>query len=252
MKGLILAGGLGKRLYPLTKITNKHLLPVYDRPMIYFPLLTLVKAGIKDIMIITGGNNAGDFIRLLGNGRSFGLSHIHFAYQEKELGIANAIELAEDFIGDDLFTVILGDNIIEDDISSYVETFEKIGEGAMIFLKKVSNPKEYGVAYIEKNKIKEIIEKPKEVKSNLAVIGLYMYDNKIFKQIKRLTPSKRGEYEITDINNYYLKEGKLQYIEIGGWWGDAGENIDKLLEVNNYVAKKLKKEKNHWWNTKIY
>jgi len=252
MKGLILAGGLGKRLYPLTKITNKHLLPVYDRPMIFFPLLTLVKAGIKEIMIITGGNNAGDFIRLLGNGKSFGLSHLHYGYQEKELGIANAIEIAEDFIGEDLFTVILGDNIIEDDISGYVKEFEKIGEGAMIFLKKVSNPKEYGIAYIEKNKIKEIVEKPKEPKSDLAVVGLYMYDREIFKEIKRLTPSKRGEYEITDINNYYLKKNKLYYREIKGFWGDAGENIDRLLEVNNYVAEKIKKDKEHWWNTKTF
>ncbi len=252
MKGLILAGGLGKRLYPLTKITNKHLLPVYDRPMIYFPLLTLVKAGIKDIMIITGGNNAGDFIKLLGNGHSFGLKYLHYAYQEKELGIANAIALAEEFIGEDLFTVILGDNIFENDISGYVKEFEKIGEGAMILLKKVPNPKEYGIAFISENRIVKIIEKPKNPKSNLAVVGLYMYDNTVFKQIKKLTPSKRGEYEITDINNYYLNNGRLHFKILDGWWGDAGENIDKLLEVNNYVANKLKKEKTHWWNTKIF
>lgn len=252
MKGVILAGGLGKRLYPLTKITNKHLLPVYDRPMIFFPLITLVKAGIKDIMIITGGNNAGDFIRLLGNGKQFGLTHIHYAYQEKELGIANAIELSEDFIGDDLFTVILGDNIIEDDITDYVNKFEKIGEGAMIFLKEVSNPQEYGIAYLKNNRIVKIVEKPKSPESHLAVIGLYMYDNKIFQEIKKLTPSKRGEYEITDINNFYLNIGKLNYVKIDGWWGDAGESIDRFLEVNNYVANKIKKEKDHWWNIKIY
>ncbi len=237
MKGIILAGGLGTRLYPLTRITNKHLLPVYDKPMIFYPIEMMVKAGIKDIMIVTGGNNSGDFLRLLGNGKEFGLKHIHYSYQEGEGGIADALKLCEEFIGKDKMVVALGDNIIEKNIIKSVNEFKKQKKGARILLKEVSNPCEYGIAEIKNNKIIRIVEKPKQPKSNYAVVGIYFYHSDVFDIIKRLKPSKRGELEITDVNNIYLKRGQLEYSFLDGWWYDCGESKDALLNANNYVKK---------------
>lgn len=235
MKGLILCGGLGTRLFPMTKITNKHLLPVYDKPMVYYPIMTLVEAGIDDIMIVTGGNNAGDFLRLLGNGSEFGLKHINYTYQEKEGGIAEAVGLAEHFAGNDLLTVILGDNILDDSIEKAVGDFEKQGSGGKIFLKKVDDPAQYGVAEIQGDRIVSIEEKPSEPKSNLAVIGVYMYDSTVFEIIRTIKPSGRGELEITDVNNSYIEKGQMTYKIVEGWWGDAGASIDALYEANEHV-----------------
>lgn len=235
MKGIILAGGLGTRLYPLTRITNKHLLPVYDKPMIFYPIEMMVKAGIKDIMIVTGGNNSGDFLRLLGNGKDFGLKHIHYGYQEGEGGIADALKLCEDFVGKDKMVVALGDNIIEKNIIEPVKKFKKQKRGARILLKEVLNPQEYGVVEIKNGKIKSIIEKPQKPKSNYVVIGIYFYSNDVFDIIKKLKPSKRGELEITDVNNIYLKREQLEYSFLEGWWYDCGESKDALLNANNYV-----------------
>src|SRR4030067_1514783 len=211
MKGIVLAGGLGTRLYPLTKITNKHLLHIYDRPMIYYPVQTLVEAGIKDILIVTGGNNAGDFLRLLGNGRTFGLRHLNYTYQEKEGGIAEAVGLAEEFAEGEKVVIILGDNLIGQSLRTEVEEFEKQESGAKIFLKRVKNPREYGVATLNGSRVVKIDEKPKKPKSSLAVIGLYMYDNQVFDIVKTLKPSRRGELEITDVNNAYIRQGEMTY-----------------------------------------
>lgn len=238
MKGIILAGGLGTRLYPLTKITNKHLLPVYDRPMIYYPIQTLINAGIKDILIVTGGNNAGDFLRLLGNGKDFGLKHLNYTYQEKEGGIAEAVGLAEHFAEGERVLIMLGDNIIEGNIKDAVEEFKTQRSGAKILLKEVDNPKEYGIAQIKNGKITKIEEKPKKPKSNYAVIGIYMYDNRVFDIVRTLKPSARGELEITDVNNAYLKMDELFYSTLKGFWLDAGESINALLKANKIVARK--------------
>jgi len=237
MKGLVLAGGLGTRLYPLTKITNKHLLPVYDRPMIFYPLQTLVNAGIKDIMIVTGGNNAGEFLRLLGNGKEFGLKHLNYTYQEKEGGIAEGVGLAEHFAEGERIVVILGDNIIEGNIVHAVMEFKHQESGAKIMIKKVKKPQDYGVAELKGNKIVGIVEKPKRPRSSYAVLGIYMYDNQVFDIIRALKPSRRGELEITDVNNAYVKKGNLTYSILKGYWADAGASIDALLEANNFVAK---------------
>jgi len=237
MKGVILAGGTGSRLYPLTKITNKHLLPVYDRPMIYYPIEALVKAGIRDILIVTGGNHAGEFLKLLGNGAEFGLKHINYTYQEGAGGIAEALGLAEHFAAGEKIVVFLGDNIIEKNIISAVESFRQQERGAKILLKEVENPQEYGIAELEGNRIIRIEEKPQHPRSNLAVIGIYMYDNEVFDIIKTLKPSRRGELEITDVNNHYIREGTMTYELLDGWWGDAGESIDALLRVSNLVAR---------------
>ena len=242
MKGVVLAGGLGTRLYPLTKVTNKHLLPVYNKPMIYYPILTLVEAGIKDILIVTGGNSAGDFLRLLGNGREFGLSHLSFVYQEGEGGIAAALSLAEHFSENDKIVVILGDNIVEKSIKKEVEIFEKQPKGARILLKEVENPERFGVAEIKDGKIVRIIEKPKIPPSNLAVTGIYMYDSQVFDIIRTLKPSERGELEITDVNNKYLEMGQLTYGILDGWWTDAG-TFDSLLKANILVAEMEKRKK---------
>ena len=243
MKGVILAGGLGKRLYPLTKITNKHLLPVYNKPMIFYPIATLIDAGITDILIVTGGNFAGDFLQLLGNGKMFGLPNLNYTYQEGEGGIADALSLAEHFSKDDKIVVILGDNIIEKSIKEQVEIFKKQKKGARILLKKVENPERFGVVeFNKKGKIKRIIEKPEKAPSDYVVTGIYMYDSYVFEIIKTLKPSKRGELEITDVNNRYLKNGELTYGIIDGWWTDAG-TFDSLLKANNLVAKKTKKRK---------
>jgi len=242
LKGVVLAGGLGTRLYPLTKVTNKHLLPVYNKPMIYYPILTLVEAGIKDILIVTGGNSAGDFLRLLGNGREFGLSHLSFVYQEGEGGIAAALSLAEHFSENDKIVVILGDNIVEKSIKKEVEIFEKQPKGARILLKEVENPERFGVAEIKDGKIVRIIEKPKIPPSNLAVTGIYMYDSQVFDIIRTLKPSERGELEITDVNNKYLEMGQLTYGILDGWWTDAG-TFDSLLKANILVAEMEKRKK---------
>ena len=237
MKGVILAGGTGSRLFPLTKVSNKHLLPVYDRPMIYYPIEALVNAGIEDIMIVTGGEGAGDFLRLLGNGRQFGLKHVNYAYQERPGGIAEALGLARDFIGDDKFVVILGDNIIQNNMVNAVKDFEQQPQGAKILLAQVDNPQAYGVAEVVDGKVVSIVEKPSEPKSNWAVIGIYMYSADVFTIIDTLEPSARGELEITDVNNAYLKQGTLTVDYIDGWWADCGESIDWLLRANNLVAR---------------
>jgi len=237
MKGIILAGGLGTRMSPLTRITNKHLLPVFDKPMIYYPIQTLVNAGIRDILIVTGGNNAGDFLRLLGNGKKdFGLEHINYTYQEGEGGIAAALRLAEYFADQDAICVVLGDNIIEKNIAQAVQNFEKQGAGAKILLKEVSDPKRFGVPRLDGDKVVEIIEKPEAPSSNFAVIGIYLYDNTVFNIIKTLKPSGRGELEITDVNNAYISRGSMTYEILDGWWTDAG-TFDSLLRASNLVAK---------------
>ncbi len=237
LKGVILAGGLGKRLHPLTKITNKHLLPVYCKPMIYYPLETLVEAGIENILIVTGGRNAGDFLRLLGNGSAFGLKHINYTYQEGEGGIAEALGLAKYFAGKDKIVVMLGDNIIEKDIKKQVEEFRQQPKGARIVIKKVPDPERFGVVEFKGKKIASIEEKPKRPKSQYAVTGIYMYDHEVFDIIKTLKPSKRRELEITDVNNAYVKKGELAYSILDGWWTDAG-TFDSLLRANVLVAKR--------------
>jgi glucose-1-phosphate thymidylyltransferase len=235
MKGIILAGGLGTRLNPLTKITNKHLLPIYGKPMIYFPIETLINAGITDIMIVTGGSHAGDFLRLLGNGKDFGLKHINYAYQEGEGGIADALSLAEYFADRQKICVVLGDNIIEKNIIKAARDFEAQPEGAKILLKEVPDPERFGVAEIDGNRLVNIVEKPKQPKSNLAVIGIYMFDGRVFDIIKTLKPSDRGELEITDVNNAYVKEGKMTWEMLRGWWTDAG-TFESLLRANVLVS----------------
>jgi glucose-1-phosphate thymidylyltransferase len=237
MKGVILAGGLGTRLQPLTKITNKHLLPVYAKPMIYYPLECLVAAGVTDIMIVTGGNSAGDFIRLLENGEEFGLSRLHYAYQKGEGGIAEALGLAREFAAADKVCVVLGDNILERTIRPAAQAFEKQADGAKVFLKEVPNPEAYGIAEVQGGRITGIVEKPAHPASNLAVIGVYMYPPDVFDVIGRLEPSARGELEITDVNNHYVEAGTLGFEVVEGWWADAGESIDSWLEANRLVAK---------------
>ena len=236
MKGVILAGGLGTRLYPLTKITNKHLLPVYSKPMIYYPIECLVRAGIKDIMIVTGGNSAGDFIRLLENGEEFGLQRLHYAYQKGEGGIAAALALARDFVEDEKVCVVLGDNILQRTLAKAVHDFERQLTGAKVFLKEVPNPESYGIADIEGDRIVRITEKPKKPKSNLAVIGVYMYGPDVFEVLPALKPSARGELEITDVNNHYVAEGTMTYDIVDGWWADAGESVDSWVEAIRLVA----------------
>jgi glucose-1-phosphate thymidylyltransferase len=235
MKGVILAGGLGTRLFPLTKVTNKHLLPVYDKPMIYYPLQTLINAGIDDILIVTGGNSAGDFLKLLGNGKEFGLRHINYTYQEGEGGIAEALRLAEFFAAGDKVCVVLGDNIIERNIRKAVEAFRKQKGGAKILLKEVPDPQRFGVAALEGNRIVSVEEKPKEPQSNYAVIGIYLYDGTVFDIIKTLRPSGRGELEITDVNNRYIQEGLMTWDLLEGWWTDAG-TFESLLRANLLVS----------------
>lgn len=239
MKGVILAGGLGTRLYPLTHVTNKHLLPVYNKPMIFYPIETLVKAGIDEIMIVLGGPHAGHFVSVLRNGGDLGVKTLGFAYQEKEGGIAEALNLASDFVDGDNVAVILGDNTTDADISSAVKNFDK---GAVIFLKEVPDPQRFGVPSFDPNdpqRIVKITEKPKEPDNNFAVTGLYIYDAKVFEFIKELKPSERGELEITDVNNIYIKEGTLRAHRLEGYWRDTG-TFDTLLEANNYWAKKAK------------
>jgi glucose-1-phosphate thymidylyltransferase len=237
MKGIVLAGGLGSRLYPLTKVTNKHLLPIYNKPMIYYPIETLVGAGIRDILVVTGGKNAGDFLRLLGNGKEFGLRHINYTYQEGEGGIAAALSLAEFFAEGEPICVILGDNIIEGSIAPYVENFERQGSGARILLKEVEDPQRFGVPEIDGNRIVRIDEKPPVPASSYAVTGIYMYDAQVFGFIRDLKPSGRGELEITDVNNAYIGKGAMEYDILEGWWTDAG-TFESLLRASNLVAQK--------------
>ncbi len=235
MKGIVLAGGLGTRLRPLTAVTNKHLLPVYDQPMIYYPIQTLVNAGITDIMIVTGGNSAGDFLKLLGNGKAFGLKHINYTYQDGEGGIAEALSLVEHFASDNPVCVVLGDNIIEGNIRSAVRSYRHQGGGAKILLKKVPDPKRFGVPELEGRNVVRIEEKPELPRSEYAVIGIYMYDASVYEIIRTLKPSGRGELEITDVNNAYIDRNEMTWEELEGWWTDAG-TFESLLHASNLVA----------------
>jgi len=238
MKGVILAGGLGTRLFPLTKITNKHLLPIYDRPMIHYPLKALSDAGLRDILIVTGGNHAGEFLRLLGNGREYGLNEIAYAYQEGEGGIADALALARPFAKGDRIVVMLGDNVIEGDIRRQVAAFAEQPKGARILLKKVPDPQRFGVPVFDGGRITAIEEKPKQPKSDYAVIGIYMYDATVFDVITTLKPSDRNELEITDVNNHYIRQGVMQHDVIEGWWTDAG-TFESLYRANQLVREMM-------------
>jgi glucose-1-phosphate thymidylyltransferase len=235
VKGVVLAGGTGSRLYPLTRVPNKHLLPVYDRPMVYYPIQTLVDAGIRDILLVTGGLNSGDFLRLLANGKEFGLNRLHYAYQEGEGGIADALRLAEHFADGESICVILGDNILEGSIRSAVVDFEKQRVGAKVLLKEVPDAQRFGVAEIDGGCIVSIVEKPLHPRSNYAVTGVYMYDASVFDKIRDVVPSRRGELEITDVNNRYIAEGTLTFAMLDGWWTDAG-TFESLLRAQNLVA----------------
>jgi len=235
MKGIVLAGGTGSRLFPLTKITNKHLLPIYDQPMIFYPIQALVDAGIQEILIVTGGRNSGDFLRLLANGKQFGLKHINYTYQEGEGGIADALALAEHFADGHKICVVLGDNIIEGSLLEAANRFRQQAAGAHILLKEVPDAERFGVAEIKGDHIVGIEEKPRNPKSNLAVTGFYMYDASVFDKIKTLVPSGRGELEITDVNNAYIREGTMTYSYLDGWWTDAG-TFESLLRAANLVA----------------
>jgi glucose-1-phosphate thymidylyltransferase len=243
MKGIILAGGLGTRLRPLTRITNKHLLPIYDQPMIYYPIQTLCKGGIEKIMIVTGGQSSGDFLRLLGNGKDFGLRDMYYTYQEGEGGIADALKLCENFADGDDVCVILGDNIIQDDLGPAIERFAHQGGGARVLLKEVSDPQRYGVAELAANgKIVGIEEKPSNPKSNFAVTGIYLYDSKVFEYCRDLKPSARGELEITDVNNAYIAAGNLHYDFIEGFWTDAGQ-FESLFHASQLIAEQRRSQK---------
>jgi glucose-1-phosphate thymidylyltransferase len=235
MKGIVLAGGTGSRLFPLTKITNKHLLPIFDKPMIYYPIQTLVDAGIRDILLVTGGRNSGDFLRLLANGKEFGLKHLNYTYQEGEGGIADALSLAEHFADGDKICVVLGDNIVERSIAGAVREFEQQECGARILLKEVDDAERFGVAEIQGDRIAGIEEKPRQPKSRYAVTGVYMYDGTVFEKVKQLVPSGRGELEITDVNNAYIREGSMTFSFLEGWWTDAG-TFESLLRAANLVA----------------
>ena len=235
MKGVVLAGGLGTRLRPLTSVTNKHLLPVYNQPMIYYPIQALVNAGITDIMVVTGGNSAGDFLRLLGNGKAFGLKHLNYAYQEGEGGIADALSLVEHFAAGEPVCVVLGDNIIEGNILSAVNAYRNQGGGAKIILKKVPDPQRFGVPRLDGNRVLGIEEKPKVPQSDYAVIGIYMYDGEVYDIIRSLIPSGRGELEITDVNNAYIARNQMTWEELEGWWTDAG-TFESLLHASKLVA----------------
>jgi len=236
VKGVVLAGGLGTRLAPMTRVTNKHLLPVYDRPMIYYPIQTLVEAGITEILLVTGGNNAGDFLRLLGDGKDFGLRHLNYTYQEGEGGIAAALRLAEHFAGGEPICVILGDNILERSIRPAVERYVARGRGGLVLLKEVPDPERFGVPVFERERIVRIEEKPKVPASRYAVVGVYMYDARVFEIIRDLKPSGRGELEITDVNNQYLAWGELDHAFVEGWWTDAGA-VESLFRATTFVAR---------------
>lgn len=238
MKGVVLAGGSGSRLAPMTRVTNKHLLPVYDRPMIYYPIRLLVNAGIDDLLIVTGGNSAGDFLQLLGNGSEFGLKHLNYTYQEGRGGIAEALGLAEHFAANDPICVVLGDNILQDDITKHVERFTSKPVGAKILLKEVDDPHRFGVAEIDGDALVRIIEKPKNPPSNYAVTGVYMYDADVFDIVRTLRPSNRGELEITDVNNSYIERGKMSWGMLEGWWTDAGtfESLFRASDLSRQAS----------------
>jgi glucose-1-phosphate thymidylyltransferase len=236
VKGVILAGGSGTRLLPLTTITNKHLLPVYDKPMIFYPIESLVSAGVTEIIVVTGGNHAGEFLRLLKSGKEFGCTALQYAYQEQAGGIAEALGLAEDFVDGDKCVVVLGDNILGESVKPYLDNFGRQERGARILLKEVGRPEAYGVPIIENDRLIIIQEKPQFPRSPYAVIGLYMYDAEVWNIIRTLQPSGRGELEITDVNNAYIDRGLMEYDVISGWWGDAGESVDSYREAFNYVA----------------
>ena len=235
MKGIVLAGGLGSRLRPLTSVTNKHLLPVFNQPMIYYPIQTLVNAGITDIMIVTGGNSAGDFLKLLGNGKAFGLKHLNYTYQEGEGGIADALSLCEHFAAGDPVCVVLGDNLIEGNIGAAVSAYREQGRGAKILLKRVPDPERFGVPVLDGSRVVRIEEKPREPKSEYAVIGIYMYDGEVYDIVRTLKPSGRGELEITDVNNAYIERDQMTWDELAGWWTDAG-TFESLQRASNLVA----------------
>ncbi|MBT8487752.1 MAG: NTP transferase domain-containing protein [Gemmatimonadetes bacterium] len=235
MKGVLLAGGLGSRLLPMTRVTNKHLLPVYDRPMIYFPLQQLVHAGIRDILVVTGGDHAGDFLKLLRNGHDFGLGHLRYAYQEGEGGIAEALGLAEHFAAGEPLAVILGDNIFQDSLAEPIARFRDDPDGAKILLKEVHDPERFGVATVEGDQVTRIVEKPARPESRLAVTGCYLYDPRVFEVIRELEPSGRGELEITDVNNRYVEWGALRHHVVSGWWADAG-TVGSLHRATGLVA----------------
>ena len=235
MKGVVLAGGLGSRLLPMTRVTNKHLLPVYDRPMIHFPLQQLVHAGVRDILIVTGGDHAGDFLKLLRNGDDFGLEHLRYAYQEGEGGIAEALALAEHFAAGEPVAVILGDNIFQDSLAEAIDDFRRAPEGARLLLKSVDDPERFGVASVLGDRVVQIVEKPERPESRLAVTGCYLYDRRVFDVIRTLHPSPRGELEITDVNNRYIEWGALGHRELDGWWTDAG-TVPSLHRAATLVA----------------
>jgi len=236
MKGVILAGGTGSRLFPLTKVTNKHLLPIYNKPMIFYPLECMAKAGIDEVLLVTGGNNAGDFIRLLGNGSEFGLKNLQYTYQDGAGGIAQALGLAERFVDGDSICLILGDNILENSIKPFAQKFRHQGQGAKILLSPVENPKAYGIAEMNGDRVVNIVEKPKHDMGNWAVIGIYFYDGHVFETVKKLKPSARNELEITDVNNAYIQRGEMTADKVPGFWADGGENIDFYLKASNTVA----------------
>ena len=238
MKGVILAGGTGSRLDPITRVTNKQLLPVYDKPMIFYPVETLVNAGVREILIVTSGSSAGDFMRLLGNGREFGIEHLGFTYQDGAGGIAEAIGLAEPFVGRDRMVVMLGDNIIGGSIRAPAEDFRRQREGAKVLLAKVDNPQAYGVAELDGDRLVRFIEKPERPPSNLVVTGIYFYDGQAFDLIRSLERSTRGELEVTDLNNRYLELGQITYDIVDGYWADCGESIDHYLRACNLVAER--------------
>lgn len=241
VKGIILAGGTGSRMYPCTKVTNKHLLPVHNKPMIYYPLLTLINAGIKEILIVSGTEHAGDFLRLLGSGKDFGI-RLSYEIQDEAGGIAQALSLAETFADKEKFVVILGDNIFEDNIKREVEDFANGFHGAKVFLKEVPDPQRFGVAEINGDRIVSIEEKPKNPKTNYAVTGLYMYDERVFNMIKKIKPSKRGELEITDVNNEYIKNNSMTFSILKGFWSDAG-TFDSLYKATTLLREKEQKSK---------
>jgi glucose-1-phosphate thymidylyltransferase len=235
VKGVVLAGGLGSRLMPMTRVTNKHLLPVYDRPMIYYPLQQLVHAGVRDILVVTGGDHAGDFLKLLRNGQAFGLAHLRYAYQEGEGGIAEALGLAEHFAADQPLVVILGDNLFQDSLAEAIDEFRREPRGARILLKEVDDPERFGVATVDGDRVLRIVEKPTEPETRLAVTGCYMYDSRVFDVIRSLEPSYRGELEITDVNNRYIEWGEMKHRVLPGWWTDAG-TVASLHRASRLVA----------------
>jgi glucose-1-phosphate thymidylyltransferase len=240
MKGVILAGGTGSRLWPLTNVCNKCLLPVYNKPMIYYPIQTMVDSGITDILLVCGGNSAGEFLRILGNGEQFGLRHLHYTYQDGPKGIADALGLAEEWADNQPVTVVLADNILQNSFKEYVSDFEKDSSGARIFLTEVEHPEWYGVVELENGRVSSIIEKPKNPKSNLIAIGVYMYDSKVWDYIRKLSPSARNELEITDLNNIYLKENMLKAYKINGQWADCGESLEGYFDSCVKASKWIK------------